>query len=164
MNKYFSESNDERGMALITSLLATTILLALGMAVVLSATTDTVTTKAQRVGEQSFFVADAGVGIARRAMPGLVDQTKNPDGVPSRFDLSIDARRNPGGVDEMNFRIPGVALRATTGLRRARAGKQRTDVGAARLAAGTDLLAHADAVDGRVLPRLHRGARRVVRP
>lgn len=55
-------------MALITSLLATSMLLVLGMAVVLSATTDTVTTKAQRVGEQSFFVADAGVGIARRAI------------------------------------------------------------------------------------------------
>lgn len=60
--------NTERGMALITSLLATTMMLALGMAVVLSATTDTVTTKAQRVGEQSFFVADAGVGIGRRAL------------------------------------------------------------------------------------------------
>ncbi len=61
-------TGSERGMALITSLLATTMLLGLGMAVVLSATTDTVTTKAQRVGEQSFFVADAGVGIARRAL------------------------------------------------------------------------------------------------
>ncbi len=60
--------DNERGIALITSLLATTMLLALGMAVVLSVTTDTVTTKAQRVGEQSFFVADAGVGIARRAL------------------------------------------------------------------------------------------------
>lgn len=67
-DRSYRESHGERGMALITSLLATTILLALGMAVVMSATTDTVTTKAQRVGEQSFFVADAGVGIARRAI------------------------------------------------------------------------------------------------
>lgn len=63
-----NERETERGIALITTLLSTTILLALGMAVVLSATTDTVTTKVQRVGEQSFFVADAGVGIARQAL------------------------------------------------------------------------------------------------
>lgn len=67
-NKSHRDKDGERGMALITSLLATSMLLVLGMAVVLSATTDTVTTKAQRVGEQSFFAADAGVGIARRAI------------------------------------------------------------------------------------------------
>lgn len=61
-------------MALITSLLATTMMLALGMAVVLSATTDTVTTRAQRVGEASFFAADAGVGIARRALEKALSQ------------------------------------------------------------------------------------------
>lgn len=60
--------NSERGMALITALLATTILLALGMAIVFSATMDTVTTKSARVGEQAFFAADAGIGIARRAI------------------------------------------------------------------------------------------------
>ncbi len=55
-------------MALITALLTMAILLALGMAIVFSATTDTVTTKSQRVGEQAFFIADAGIGIARRAL------------------------------------------------------------------------------------------------
>lgn len=63
-----NQRETERGIALITTLLSTTMLLVLGMAVVLSATTDTVTTKVQRVGEQSFFVADAGIGIARQAL------------------------------------------------------------------------------------------------
>lgn len=66
--RYNNTKETERGIALITTLLSMTMLLALGMAVVFSATTDTVTTKVQRVGEQSFFVADAGVGIARQAM------------------------------------------------------------------------------------------------
>jgi hypothetical protein len=64
----------ERGMALITSLLATMMLLALGMAVLSSATIDTATTKTQRVGEQAFFVADAGIGIARRAITQALDE------------------------------------------------------------------------------------------
>ena len=63
-----SSGKGERGMALVTALLATTILLALGMAIVFSATMDTVTTKSARISEQAFFAADAGVGIARRAM------------------------------------------------------------------------------------------------
>ena len=58
----------QRGMALISALLAMTMLLALGMAVVLSATTDTVTNKSARLGNQAFFAADAGIGIARKAM------------------------------------------------------------------------------------------------
>lgn len=58
----------EGGMAIITALLATTILLALGMAIVFSATMDTVTTKTARLSEQAFFAADAGIGIARRAL------------------------------------------------------------------------------------------------
>ncbi|HST22661.1 MAG TPA: pilus assembly PilX N-terminal domain-containing protein, partial [Blastocatellia bacterium] len=55
-------------MALITALLSTTIMLALGMALIFSASTDTTTTKIQRVGQQAFFAADAGIGIARRAL------------------------------------------------------------------------------------------------
>ena len=46
------QSDGERGIALITALMISAILLALGMAVVMSATSDTVTTKSQRVGEQ----------------------------------------------------------------------------------------------------------------
>jgi hypothetical protein len=69
MNEKVNNGRDgEHGVALISSLLAATMLLALGMAVVMSATTDTISTRAQRVGEQSFFVADAGIGIARRAI------------------------------------------------------------------------------------------------
>ncbi|HVG22100.1 MAG TPA: hypothetical protein VNI02_23900, partial [Blastocatellia bacterium] len=62
------ETNGERGIALVSALLATTMLLALGLAVVFSATTDITTTRIQRLGEQSFFTADAGIGIARRAL------------------------------------------------------------------------------------------------
>src|SRR6266850_5365039 len=90
-DRLFRESDGERGMALITSLLATTILLALGMAVVISATTDTVTTKAQRVGEQSFFVADAGVGIARRA----IEQALSEEVEKIRNGTSPFYRNNP---------------------------------------------------------------------
>ncbi|HEX5736224.1 MAG TPA: pilus assembly PilX N-terminal domain-containing protein [Blastocatellia bacterium] len=61
-------SKGERGIALIAALMVSAILLALGMAVAMSATSDTVTTKSQRVGEQAFFAADAGVAIARRAL------------------------------------------------------------------------------------------------
>jgi Tfp pilus assembly protein PilX len=62
----------ERGIALVTALLAMMLLLALGVAVVSSTTTDTATTKVQRVGEQAFFIADAGIGIARRALAEAV--------------------------------------------------------------------------------------------
>jgi hypothetical protein len=62
------ETHSERGIALISALLATTMLLALGLAVVFSATTDITTTKIQRLGEQAFFTADAGIGIARRSL------------------------------------------------------------------------------------------------
>lgn len=68
INNQRAQCDSERGMALITALLATTIMLALGMALVFSAATDTTTTKVQRVGQQAFFAADAGIGIARRAM------------------------------------------------------------------------------------------------
>src|SRR6266550_6193401 len=75
IKKCRTQSGNERGMALITALLATTILLALGMAVVFSATTDMVTTKTQRVGEQAFFAADGGIGVARRAIAQAFSET-----------------------------------------------------------------------------------------
>lgn len=68
MKQELCQKKDERGVALIVSLLAMTLLLALGIAVVSSATRDQVTTKIHRVGEQSFFIADAGIGIARQAL------------------------------------------------------------------------------------------------
>ena len=49
------------------------------MAVAMSATTDTVTTKSQRLGEQSFFAADAGVAIARRALSTALQEEIEQD-------------------------------------------------------------------------------------
>src|SRR5688500_2869074 len=71
------QSDGERGIALITALMISAILLALGMAVVMSATSDTVMTKSQRVGEQAFFAADAGVAIARRALSTALQEEIN---------------------------------------------------------------------------------------
>jgi hypothetical protein len=68
------QSDGERGIALITALMISAILLALGMAVAMSATSDTITTKSQRVGEQAFFAADAGVAIARRALATAIEE------------------------------------------------------------------------------------------
>ncbi len=68
------QSDGERGIALITALMISAILLALGMAVAMSATSDTITTKSQRVGEQAFFAADAGVAIARRALTTAIQE------------------------------------------------------------------------------------------
>lgn len=67
-NRDGKDRGGERGIALITSLLVMTMLLALGVAIVFSTTANTTIVKSQRVGEQSFFVADAGIGIARRAL------------------------------------------------------------------------------------------------
>jgi hypothetical protein len=67
-DKLQNQIGGERGIALITSLMMTTMLLALGLAVAFSATTDTVTSKSQRVGEMSFYAADTGLSIARRAL------------------------------------------------------------------------------------------------
>jgi hypothetical protein len=69
-----STKTGERGIALISALMVMTMLLALGIAVVYSTTVDTVVTKSQRVGEESFFAADAGVGIARRALAQAVSE------------------------------------------------------------------------------------------
>lgn len=70
-----THGESERGIALITALLAVTVLLALGIAVVFSATTEMVTTKTQRVGEQAFFAADGGIGVARRALAQAFAET-----------------------------------------------------------------------------------------
>ncbi len=63
-----TRKGSERGVALISTLLVMTMLLALGIAIVLSSTTDTVTTKSHRVGEQAFYAADTGLSLARRAL------------------------------------------------------------------------------------------------
>jgi hypothetical protein len=73
-----SNSNGrERGIALISALLATTVLLALGIAIVFSTTVDTVTTKSQRVGEQAFYAADTGLAIARRSLITALSEELN---------------------------------------------------------------------------------------
>src|ERR1051325_6468089 len=78
MKKYIKdETHSERGIALVSALLAMTMLLALGLAVVFSATTDITTTRIQRVGEQAFFASDAGIGIARRALAQAFEEEVN---------------------------------------------------------------------------------------
>src|SRR5215470_10638537 len=76
-SELINDKNNERGMALITALMSMTMVLALGMAIVFSATTDTITTKTARISEQAFFAADAGVGIARRALAKALDDKLN---------------------------------------------------------------------------------------
>jgi hypothetical protein len=68
MNQIRRERHSEQGIALITALMVSTILLGLGMAIALSVTTDTTINNSHRIGEQAFFSADAGVAIARRAL------------------------------------------------------------------------------------------------
>lgn len=58
----------ERGAALITSLLCMTLLYALGLALLLSTTTDTLISTSYRASEEAFFAADAGVAVGRRAV------------------------------------------------------------------------------------------------
>jgi hypothetical protein len=72
----YQKCNDknERGIALITALLASAMILALGMAVVFSATSSTVTTMSQRSSEQAFLAADAGIAIARRSLSQAIDE------------------------------------------------------------------------------------------
>ncbi|MEW6125445.1 MAG: hypothetical protein AB1757_00155 [Acidobacteriota bacterium] len=92
-----SNYGSERGMALITALLMSAILLALGMAVVMSATTDTIITKSQRLGEQSFFAADAGVAIARRALAeALQEEVEKIQAGTAPFFDSVDETPQSG--------------------------------------------------------------------
>jgi hypothetical protein len=68
IERAIDKNGRERGIALISALLTTTVLLALGMAIMFSMTIDTVTTKSQRVGEQAFYAADTGLALARRSL------------------------------------------------------------------------------------------------
>lgn len=58
----------ERGAALITSILCMTLLYALGLALLLSTTTDVLVSSNYRSSEEAFFAADAGVAIGRKAI------------------------------------------------------------------------------------------------
>jgi hypothetical protein len=87
------DNRSERGLALVSALLATTMVLALGMAIVFSATSDTITTKTARVSEQAFFAADAGVGVARRAIAQALEDKLN----------ELKANINSGATAPYNF-------------------------------------------------------------
>ena len=68
IERAIDKNGRESGIALISALLTTTVLLALGIAIVFSMTIETVTTKSQRVGEQAFYAADTGLAMARRSL------------------------------------------------------------------------------------------------
>jgi hypothetical protein len=76
-NSSYNKRNGERGIALVTALLAMVLIMGLGMAVVLSTSTDTTTARIQRSGEQAFFVADAGIGVARKALAQALQEALN---------------------------------------------------------------------------------------
>ncbi|HQR38595.1 MAG TPA: PilX N-terminal domain-containing pilus assembly protein [Blastocatellia bacterium] len=64
----------ERGAALITALLCMTLLFALGLALLLSTTTDTLISANFRSSEEAFFAADAGVAVGRRAVAKAISE------------------------------------------------------------------------------------------
>ena len=92
-------------------------------------------------------------------------------GVTDRLGIGFDALHELESAARVLL-VPRVPrrppARGTARVRRARAGEQRPAVGAARVAAGADLLAHADAEHGRDVPRSdghhQRADRRVSRP
>src|SRR6185295_5364557 len=68
---------NESGMALVSSLLAMTMMLGLGIALVYSTTVNTSSTKTSRVGEQAFYAGDTGLAIGRRAIvQALAEEVK----------------------------------------------------------------------------------------
>ena len=110
-----------------------------------------------RAGREAFvrLVDDADV-LVETFRPGVTD----------RLGIGYDAlhAREPAPRLPVVPRIPGgPPPRRPSRLRRARAGEQRPAVGAAGLADGTDLPAHADAEHGRVLPDPERHPRRAHR-
>lgn len=60
--------NSSRGMALVTTLLLLTVMMAMTLAMVISVTSDTLITKYYRNARTSFYAADSGVNIARQKM------------------------------------------------------------------------------------------------
>jgi Tfp pilus assembly protein PilX len=82
MNKLHNsepDANDRRrrkpsqGMALITTLLLLSVMMAMTMAMVIAATSDTLITKYYRNERTAFYAADSGVNIARAAMIGSLN-------------------------------------------------------------------------------------------
>ena len=60
--------NPSRGMALVTTLLLLTVMIAMTLAMVIAVTSDTLITKYYRNARTSFYAADSGVNIARQTM------------------------------------------------------------------------------------------------
>jgi len=60
--------NASRGMALVTTLLLLTVMMAMTLAMIISVTSDTLITKYYRNARSSFYAADSGVNIARTTM------------------------------------------------------------------------------------------------
>jgi Tfp pilus assembly protein PilX len=58
----------ERGVAMITSMMALMLLTGLGLTLVLTVSTETALSGNYRRNEQAFFAADAGLGIARESL------------------------------------------------------------------------------------------------
>ena len=95
----------------------------------------------------------------------VVVETFRP-GVTDRLGIGYDALHelNPRLVYMSCPAYPGRSpARAASRVRRARAGEQRSAMGAAGLASGPDLPAHADAEHGRDVPRPHRDHHRADR-
>ena len=100
----------------------------------------------------------------------LGDRRRGRRDVPARRDGAARLRlrhactpRTRASSTSRARRIPTATGSRNARLRRARPGEQRPDVGAAGLAHGPDLPAHADAAHGRVLPHPHRHPHRADR-
>ena len=62
-----------RGMALVTTLLLLTVMMAMTLAMIISVTSDTLVTKYYRNTRSAFYAADSGVNIARTVMLNSLD-------------------------------------------------------------------------------------------
>lgn len=69
-----------RGMALITTLLLLTVMVAMTLAMVIAVSSDTLITKYYRNERASFYAADSGVNIARQAMLASLSNAALTDG------------------------------------------------------------------------------------
>jgi len=72
--------NASRGMALVTTLLLLTVMVAMTLAMVIATTSDTLITKYYRNARTSFYAADSGVNIARQAMLSSLSGAALTDG------------------------------------------------------------------------------------
>ncbi len=71
---FINQPAAERGIALVTALMALLLLTGIGLTIALSATTETAVSANYRRTEQAFFAADAGIGVARNAIRTALNQ------------------------------------------------------------------------------------------